>query len=337
MESGNPLLERLVLGLTKAERPGSASCLGLRRRRPLHRPLLRAFSPPLRGQPHLAFPARARPGDIRRHLLSQDLIYVGGGSVVSLLASGRRTGSTRSWRMLGSGSHPLRPLGRVAVLVRGGGHRLPRGAATARGLGLLPFSTVSTRRKSDRRQSYHRLPCEGMRRATPPRMVGRVALRRRGAEPVVASRPEAPVTDSMYPGSGCEMRIAPTTSANRGRAGPPTPRRCPPRSRRPDGAANAERSHAGDDDASPSHPHAGRSRLHLASAHGPSGEFLLRLATERAARDHDLHPARPQAATLRADRPLLQASATGRASLPTSPLPPRPAAMALPITCSPRT
>ena len=136
MESGNPLLDDYVLGLTEAERPrvcflpsasGDADHYIVR--------FYRAFSAHRCEASHISLFRREQgPEDLRRHLLSQDLIYVGGGSVVSLLGVWRAHGIDvilrEAWE---AGVDPLRPLGRLALLVRGGGDRLPRGAATARG------------------------------------------------------------------------------------------------------------------------------------------------------------------------------------------------------------
>jgi peptidase E len=88
MESGNPLLDDYVLGLTGAERPrvcflpsasGDADHYIVR--------FYRAFSAHRCEASHISLFRREQgPEDLRRHLLSQDLIYVGGGSMVNLLA-----------------------------------------------------------------------------------------------------------------------------------------------------------------------------------------------------------------------------------------------------------
>ena len=93
MESGNPLLDDYVLGLTGAAEPRVC------------------FLPTASGDAdhyvvrfYNAFRERARPShvsmfrrergvsDVRKHLLSQDLIYVGGGSLLSLLGVWRAHG-----------------------------------------------------------------------------------------------------------------------------------------------------------------------------------------------------------------------------------------------------
>src|SRR5687767_14468315 len=86
MESGNPLLDEFVCSLTGAERPrvcflptasGDADHYVIR--------FYNAFRE--RGEAsHISLFRRERGAeDLREHLLSQDLIYVGGGSVISLL------------------------------------------------------------------------------------------------------------------------------------------------------------------------------------------------------------------------------------------------------------
>ena len=87
MEAGNPLLDEYVLGLARRERPrvcfvptasGDADHYIVR--------FYRAFSPAMCEPSHLSLFRRDRgaggvEGDLEAHLLSQDLIYVGGGSV----------------------------------------------------------------------------------------------------------------------------------------------------------------------------------------------------------------------------------------------------------------
>ena len=94
MESGNPLLDDYVLGLSGAERPkvcfmpsasGDADHYIVR--------FYRAFPAERCEASHISLFRREQgPDDLREHLLSQDLIYVGGGSVVSLLGVWRAHG-----------------------------------------------------------------------------------------------------------------------------------------------------------------------------------------------------------------------------------------------------
>ena len=162
MESGNPLLDDYVLGLTKAERPrvcflpqasGDADHYIVR--------FYRAFSAHRCEASHISLFRREQgAGSVRRHLLSQDLIYVGGGSVVSLLGV---------WRAHGI-DEILRECWEAGVILCGlsagslcwfaeavtGFHGEPK---RLEGLGLLPFSNcVHYDPKSDRRQSLPPLP-----------------------------------------------------------------------------------------------------------------------------------------------------------------------------------
>ena len=143
MESGNPLLDEYVLGLTGAERPrvcflpsasGDADHYVVR--------FYRAFPAARCEASHVSLFRREQgPADLREHLLQQDLIYVGGGSVVSLLGVWRAHGIDailrEAWERgvvlcgLSAGS-----LCWFAEAVTGF-HGAPR---AVEGLGLLPFS-----------------------------------------------------------------------------------------------------------------------------------------------------------------------------------------------------
>jgi peptidase E len=107
MEAGNPLLDDYVLEATGAERPkvcfiptasGDADHYVVR--------FYRRFSA-VADTSHVSLFRRdkgagAVEGDLERHLLAQDLIYVGGGSVLSLLGTWRAHGLDgilkRAWR-----------------------------------------------------------------------------------------------------------------------------------------------------------------------------------------------------------------------------------------------
>jgi peptidase E len=94
MEWGNTLLDDHVLGLTGVERPkvcflptasGDADHYVVR--------FYRAFAASRCEPSHISlFRRETGVGDPRAHLLSQDLIYVGGGSLVSLLGTWRAHG-----------------------------------------------------------------------------------------------------------------------------------------------------------------------------------------------------------------------------------------------------
>lgn len=195
MESGNPLLDDYVLGLTEARRPkvcfmpaasGDADHYIVR--------FYRAFPADRCEASHISLFRREQgPGDLRTHLLEQDLIYVGGGSVISLLGV---------WRAHGIDAI-LREAWQQGVVLCGlsagslcwfsdavtGFHGAPR---PVEGLGLLPFSNcVHYEPRSSRRRAYHDLLRAGMR----PGYAAEdgAALHFVGSElrRVVASRPEA--------------------------------------------------------------------------------------------------------------------------------------------------
>ena len=97
MESGNPLLDDYVLSLTGKERPkvcflpsasGDADHYIVR--------FYREFAGVRAEASHISLFRRHRSQfDLREHLLAQDLIYVGGGSLVSLLGVWRAHGLDR--------------------------------------------------------------------------------------------------------------------------------------------------------------------------------------------------------------------------------------------------
>jgi len=167
MESGNLMLDDYVLGLTGLARPkvcflpsasGDADHYIVR--------FYRAFPATRCEASHISLFRREQgPADIREHLLSQDLIYVGGGSVVSMLGVWRAHGIDRilgeAWERgvilcgLSAGS-----LCWFAEAVSGF-HGPPQ---RVEGLGLLPFSNcVHYGPKSSRRRAYHDLLRAGMR------------------------------------------------------------------------------------------------------------------------------------------------------------------------------
>jgi dipeptidase E len=146
MEWGNTLLDEHVLSLTGARRPrvcflptasGDADHYVVR--------FYRAF-PATRCEPsHISlFRRETGVGDPRRHLLEQDLVYVGGGSLVSLLGT---------WRAHGI-DEALREAWHAGVVLCGGSagslcwfahalsgfHEGP--ARLIEGLGLLPWSNA---------------------------------------------------------------------------------------------------------------------------------------------------------------------------------------------------
>jgi dipeptidase E len=196
MEWGNTLLDDHVLGLTGVARPrvcflptasGDADHYVVR--------FYRAF-PASRCEPsHISlFRRETGVGDPRAHLLAQDLIYVGGGSLVSLLGT---------WRAHGIDGF-LREAWEAGVVLCGGSagalcwfgdalsgfHEGP--ARRVGGLGLLPWSlAVHYYEEADRREGFVAAIAAGM-----PAGYGAgdsAALHFIGTElaEVVASRPRA--------------------------------------------------------------------------------------------------------------------------------------------------
>ena len=171
MDAGNPLLDRYVLALTARERPrvcfiptasGDADHYVVR--------FYRAFSPAVCEPSHVSLFRRDRgagavEGDLAAHLLSQDLIYVGGGSVISLLGAWRAHGVDeilrRAWLsgviLCGLSAGSLCWFAEAVTAFHGRPQRVD-------GLGLLPWSNcVHYDGESERRVEYHRFVGDGMR------------------------------------------------------------------------------------------------------------------------------------------------------------------------------
>ncbi|MBV9196764.1 MAG: peptidase E [Solirubrobacterales bacterium] len=162
MEWGNTLLDDYVLGVTGVARPrvcflptasGDADHYVVR--------FYRAFSACRCEPSHLSlFRRETGVGDPRAHLLAQDLVYVGGGSIVSLLGT---------WRAHGVDSI-LREAWQSGVVMCGGSagslcwfahavsgfHAGPPRAVDA--MGLLPFTNaVHYDEEPARREAVHRV------------------------------------------------------------------------------------------------------------------------------------------------------------------------------------
>ncbi len=195
MESGNPLLDEYVLGLTRSERPrvcflpsasGDADHYIVR--------FYRAFPAERCEASHISLFRREQgPADLRAHLLAQDVIYVGGGSVISLLGVWRAHGIDEILREAWEAGVVLCGLSAGSLCwfadAVTGFHGAPR---RVEGLGLLPFSNcVHYETGGSRRRAYHDFLRAGMR----PGYAAEdgAALHFSGAElsRVVGSRPPA--------------------------------------------------------------------------------------------------------------------------------------------------
>jgi peptidase E len=192
-ESDNPLLDDYVLGLTGATDP--RVCFLPTASGDADHYLVRFYN---------AFRDRARPShvslfrrergvaDIRAHLLSQDLIYVGGGSLLSLLGVWRAHGIDSLLReayeagvvMCGLSAGSLCWFAEAVSGYHGEINRVPA-------LGFLRYSNAVHYGDDDRRGAFHRHLLDGM----PAGFAAEdgAALRFVGdeLEEVVASRPEA--------------------------------------------------------------------------------------------------------------------------------------------------
>ncbi len=205
MEQGNPLLDDYVLSLTGAKRPrvcflptasGDADHYVVR--------FYRRFSPGCEASHVSLFRRDQGTGgvedDLATHLLAQDLIYVGGGNVVSMLGA---------WRAHGLDS-VLRQAWRKGVVLCGPSagslcwfaeslsafHGAPRRVS---GLGLLPYSNcVHYDAEPARRAEYHRFVGDGMRPGYAAEDGVALHFRRTHLERVVSSRPD-----------GCAYRVEP--------------------------------------------------------------------------------------------------------------------------------
>jgi dipeptidase E len=168
MEAGNPLVDDFALEITGVDRPrvcfmptasGDADHYVVR--------FYRRFSAVAECS-HVSLFRRdkgagAVEGDIERHLLEQDLIYVGGGSVLSLLGTWRAHGVDamlrRAWRrgvvLCGLSAGSLCWFAEAVTAFHGP-------PEVVRGLGILPFSNcVHYHGEPSRRDAFTRLIAEG--------------------------------------------------------------------------------------------------------------------------------------------------------------------------------
>jgi dipeptidase E len=193
MESGNPLLDDYVLGLTGAAEPrvcfmptasGDADHYLVR--------FYNAFRERAKAS-HISLFRRERGvSDIRSHLLSQDLVYVGGGSLLSLLGVWRAHGVDQILREAWESGVVMCGLSAGSLCwfsqaVSGYQDEVNR----VEGIGLLPHSNAVHYSDGDRRAAFHKHLLDGM----PSGYAAEdgAALRFVGDElvEVVSSRPEA--------------------------------------------------------------------------------------------------------------------------------------------------
>ena len=129
--------------------------------------------------------ATAAPGPVREHLLKQDLIYVGGGSILSLLGVWRAHGIDEDLRAAWQSGVILCGVSAGSLCWFASGlTAYHHDAKPYDGLGFLPHSNaVHYEEESNRRPAYHAALLDGM----PARLCGvrrrGAALRRRGPAP----------------------------------------------------------------------------------------------------------------------------------------------------------
>jgi peptidase E len=170
MEKDGSLLDDYVLSLSGSPRPrvcflptasGDADHYVVR--------FYRRFSPDCEAS-HLSLFRRDQgtggiENDLEGHLLSQDLIYVGGGSVVSMLGAWRAHGLDsvlrKAWR---KGVVLCGPSAGSLCWFREALSEFHGSSTRVRGLGLLPYSNcVHYDADPARRAEYHRFVGDGMR------------------------------------------------------------------------------------------------------------------------------------------------------------------------------
>jgi dipeptidase E len=196
MEAGNPLLDDYVLSLTGAERPrvcflptasGDADHYVVR--------FYRQFATRCDAS-HVSLFRRDREGVESRfaeHLLQQDLIYVGGGNLVSLLGTWRAHGLhsvlRRAWRqgvvLCGPSAGSLCWFAEALTAFHAAPHRVVA-------LGLLPYSNcVHYDAEPQRREEYRRFVGDGMRPGYAADDGAALHFRGKELARVVSSRPRA--------------------------------------------------------------------------------------------------------------------------------------------------
>jgi dipeptidase E len=198
MERDSSLLDDYVLSLTDAERPrvcflptasGDADHYVVR--------FYRRFAASCDASHVSLFRRDQGAGGVEEnlasHLLAQDLIYVGGGNVVSMLGAWRAHGLDdvlrRAWRkgtvLCGPSAGSLCWFDEALSAFHGAPH-------SVRGLGLLPYSNcVHYNAEPERRAEYHRFLADGMRAGFAADDGVALHFRRTRLNRVVSSRADA--------------------------------------------------------------------------------------------------------------------------------------------------
>jgi dipeptidase E len=169
MESGNPLLDDYVLGLAAAAgRDRPKVCFLPTASGDADHYLVRFYRhfPASRCEPsHVSLFRRDRGvADVREHLLAQDLVYVGGGSLISLMGVWRAHGVDVMLREAWEAGVVMAGLSAGSLCWFGEAMSGYHGECQAvRGLGLLPCSNaVHYDKEADRRPAFMAAVREGM-------------------------------------------------------------------------------------------------------------------------------------------------------------------------------
>lgn len=168
MEAGNPLLDDYVMALARQRRERPRVCFLPTASGDADHYIVRfyrAFPASFCEPSHISLFRRDRgAADLRAHMLAQDLIYVGGGSVISLLGTWRAHGLdailAEAWRsgviLCGLSAGSLCWYAQGVTSFHGEVLRV-------RGLGLLPWSNcVHYGTGQGRREAYHEHLSAGM-------------------------------------------------------------------------------------------------------------------------------------------------------------------------------
>src|SRR3954454_10874979 len=159
MEPNNPLLDEYVLGLCRRKKPkvcffpsasGDADHYVVR--------FYRHFSSDICDPSHVSlFRRDCGPGQVREHLLKQDMIYVGGGSILSLLGVWRAHGIDADLRAAWEAGVILVGVSAGSLCWFASGlTAYHHDARSYEGLGLLPHSNaVHYEEEPNRPPAYH--------------------------------------------------------------------------------------------------------------------------------------------------------------------------------------
>jgi peptidase E len=165
MEPANPLLDDYVLSLCRRKKPrvcflpsasGDADHYVVR--------FYRHFSSAVCDPSHISlFRRDSGPGAVREHLLKQDVIYVGGGSILSLLGVWRAHGIDADLHAAWRAGVILCGVSAGSLCWFAAGLTAYHHARSYQGLGFLPYSNaVHYDQEAGRRPAYHAALLDGM-------------------------------------------------------------------------------------------------------------------------------------------------------------------------------